>query len=254
MKFEKLNDSQVRCTLSKEDLATRELRLSELAYGSDKARELFHDMIQQASYECGFEAEDLPLMIEAIPISGDSLVLLITKVEDPDELDTRFSNFTPYDDKYDVDYEPVEESFADEILSCLQHIGDIIGNKDYAEKFLGISTTELKSGEAKENDPNSLPGNFIKVYSFSSLENVIRASRILGSFYKGNTTLYKESPGMYYLVMTINDTTAETFNKVCNIVSEYGTSVHISMGTVSYYNEHYECLIRDEAVTRLSKL
>ncbi len=32
----------------------------------------------------------IPLMIEAIPISMDSIVLIITKVEDPDELDTRF--------------------------------------------------------------------------------------------------------------------------------------------------------------------
>ena len=50
--------------------------------------------MQQASFDFGFEAEDLPLMIEAIPSSGDSIVLIITKVEDPEELDTRFSKFT----------------------------------------------------------------------------------------------------------------------------------------------------------------
>lgn len=36
-------------------------------------------MMQQASFDFGFEAEDLPLMIEAIPSSGDSIVLIITK-------------------------------------------------------------------------------------------------------------------------------------------------------------------------------
>lgn len=34
-------------------------------------------------------------MIEAIPTSSDSIVLIITKVEDPEELDTRFSKFAP---------------------------------------------------------------------------------------------------------------------------------------------------------------
>ena len=34
-------------------------------------------------------------MIEAIPASLDRLILVITKVEDPDELDTRFSKFSP---------------------------------------------------------------------------------------------------------------------------------------------------------------
>ena len=31
MKIEKLNDNQIRCTLTKEDLASRQLKLSELA-------------------------------------------------------------------------------------------------------------------------------------------------------------------------------------------------------------------------------
>lgn len=53
--------------------------------------------MQQASFDFGFEAENIPLMIEAIPSSADSIVLIITKVEDPEELDTRFSKFTPAD-------------------------------------------------------------------------------------------------------------------------------------------------------------
>ena len=93
MKIEKLSDNQIRCTLTRADLAERQLQLSELAYGTEKARSLFHDMMQQAAQEFGFEAENMPLMIEAIPSSSDSIVLIITKVEDPEELDTRFSKF-----------------------------------------------------------------------------------------------------------------------------------------------------------------
>ena len=40
MKIEKLNDHQIRCTLTSEDLATRNIKLSELAYGSEKAKAL----------------------------------------------------------------------------------------------------------------------------------------------------------------------------------------------------------------------
>lgn len=43
-------------------------------------------MMQQASNELGFEVDDIPLMIEAIPISSDCLILIVTKVEDPEEL------------------------------------------------------------------------------------------------------------------------------------------------------------------------
>ena len=38
-------------------------------------------MIQRASNEVGFEAEDIPLMVEAIPLSSESIMLVITKID-----------------------------------------------------------------------------------------------------------------------------------------------------------------------------
>ena len=35
-------------------------------------------------------------MVEAIPLSSESIMLIVTKVEDPEELDTRFSKFSPF--------------------------------------------------------------------------------------------------------------------------------------------------------------
>ena len=93
MKIERINENQIRCTLSSFDLSVRDLNLGELAYGSEKAKKLFREMIQKASNEVGFEAEDIPLMVEAIPLSNESIMLIITKIEDPEELDTRFPNF-----------------------------------------------------------------------------------------------------------------------------------------------------------------
>ena len=112
MKIEKVNDHQIRCTLTRDDLAKRDLKITELAYGTDKAKELFQDMMQQANLEYGFDAEDTPLMIEAIPINSECIVLIITKVDDPEELDTRFSNFAPSvheDDEEDEDYDEYDE-------------------------------------------------------------------------------------------------------------------------------------------------
>ena len=96
MKIEKINDNQIRCTLTREDLENHQIRISELAYGTEKAKKLFRDMMQQAQIQFGFEADNIPLMIEAIPVSTESIILIITKVEDPEELDTRFSKFAPF--------------------------------------------------------------------------------------------------------------------------------------------------------------
>ena len=40
MKIEKINDNKIRCTLTSADLAERNLKLSELAYGTERSKEL----------------------------------------------------------------------------------------------------------------------------------------------------------------------------------------------------------------------
>ena len=70
MKIEKISDNQIRCTLTRADLADRQLQLSELAYGTEKAKSLFRDMMQQAQIQFGFEADNIPLIIEAVPVSN----------------------------------------------------------------------------------------------------------------------------------------------------------------------------------------
>lgn len=60
MKIEKISDNQIRFTLTGEDLAARQIKLSELAYGTEKARNLFREMMQQAASQVGFEADNIP--------------------------------------------------------------------------------------------------------------------------------------------------------------------------------------------------
>ena len=94
MKIEKINDRQIRCVLTKEDLEDRKIKLSELVCGGEKARGLFRDMMLRASRELGFSLNNNPLMIEAVPTGKDQLVLIITRVDDPGELDARFRNLS----------------------------------------------------------------------------------------------------------------------------------------------------------------
>ena len=105
MKLERMNEQQIRCTITSEDLKARQIKISELAYGTDKARTLFRDMMIAAENELDFEAGDEPLMIEATPINSECIILTVTKVDDPEELDTRFARFAPdlIEDKYDED-------------------------------------------------------------------------------------------------------------------------------------------------------
>ena len=50
MKIERISDNQIRCTLNKEDLEGKETLLSELAFGSEKAKGLFRELMNKASH------------------------------------------------------------------------------------------------------------------------------------------------------------------------------------------------------------
>ncbi len=94
MKIEKLSENTLRCTLTADDLASMRVDLHELAYGSEKAKHLFQDLMSRAFAEFGFTTDGCPLVVEAVPMQTGSIILLVTKVSDPEELDSRFARFT----------------------------------------------------------------------------------------------------------------------------------------------------------------
>ena len=252
MKIEKISDTQIRCTLSRQDLADRDLKISELAYGSDKAKDLFRELMVQASYECGFEAEDIPLMIEAIPVSGDCLVLVVTKVEDPDELDTRFSNFSSFRDSADEDNSSVASSVADEILECFGQLGALLGKgKEAMEKATNVADT----AELPPEETAPAKGQLTKVFSFPTLTSVTKLAQLISPYYFGENILYKdEVSANYYLVLHMSGHTPEEFNRICNVTSEYGLPVNTGYASLSYFAEHFKPVLKADAVQTLAVL
>ncbi len=244
MKIEKVSDNQIRCTLTKADLADRHLKISELAYGSEKAKCLFRDMMQQAANEFGFEADDIPLMIEAIPLSSECIILVITKVEDPDELDTRFSRFSPS--------EP-EDEYADECIA------DEEGADEVLDYYNNIQKVKQKNSVFPEtaSDPVSNPEvvDLTRFYLFTDLDSVITVSKVLLHIYEGQNSLYKNpSNGSYSLIISKSRHSPEEFNKICNILSEYGTQEKASSYSQAYLNEHFENIVLNNALQTLSQI
>ena len=266
MKIEKVNDHQIRCTLTRDDLAKRDLKITELAYGTDKAKELFQDMMQQANIEFGFDAEDTPIMIEAIPINSECIVLIITKVEDPDELDTRFSNFAPSvheedeDEEYEdeeYDYEEDDEEDEEDVMSLfkrLQHsnMNDFIDSPFQGAQSDSKKVKEKTAGPKKKGLP-SRKGS--RIFSFNSLHEVTKFAAIVNRKFCGVNTLYKnEAKGKYYLILHQGDIDSAVFANICSLLTEYGQTEIGNTADEHYLAEHYTVVIKDNAVQTLSKI
>lgn len=287
MKLEKLSDTQIRCTLSKEDLSQRQLHLSELAYGSEKAKELFRDMMQQASIELGFEADNIPLMIEAIPISNDCLVLVVTKVEDPDELDTRFSRFSKInvDDSFDEDFSDIDDTDFEE-MDFLDDEDDIdmddeplpfspSSDFDNADSDASTSSKERSAiddaldliapftqaiAQAKKEAMRKKKENRSSVqdcqyYSFQNFSQAAQLGAFLAPFFEGESSLYKDSfSNNYYMILRKTQSENDTFHRACNIAADFGVRISASYATPAYFREHFETILEANAVEMLGEL
>ncbi|HIU03599.1 MAG TPA: adaptor protein MecA [Candidatus Onthocola gallistercoris] len=259
MKIERLNENQIRCTLNKDDLTNREIKLSELAYGSDKARKLFRDMMTQASSEVGFEANDIPLVIEAIPVSSECIILIVTKIEDPDELDTRFAKFSPssfsLDEEADetTDDDDRDEAVfrgADDILDLFRKISEELIVKEISDDESSMPLPDKKKAPEKAG-----PVDLTRTFSFRNLSDACRFCGIISSFYKSPSILYKHpTSGCYYLVLTKGKLSPELFNKVCNIAVEYSDCIPANAASLAYYAEHFPVIISRQAVQKLSSI
>ena len=240
MKIERINDNQIRCTLTGFDLSIRNVSLNELAYGSEKARKLFREMIQKASMEVGFEAEDIPLMVEAIPMANESVILIITKIEDPEELDARFSKFSQPDEENDTPLVAPASEFlegADSLKEFLEK--ELLEKADKPPVIIPEEKQEAAQDQAR-------------TFRFQSLDQVIEAAKVTGASFTGENMLYKNpSNGSYYLVLHKTGTDNLTFSCTCNKLSEYGSRIRYDEATEAYYQEHFESIVKKNALQAL---
>jgi len=128
MKFKRLSDDKVQIIVSSEDLEKRDVKKWDLMPSSPKAQELFQEMLDQAYDECGFEVDsETQLMVEAYPMTTDSLVITLTKVKhaDKDLFDHDFEEDGEelFDDLED---EEIAELESDELVYLFRDFEDIV--------------------------------------------------------------------------------------------------------------------------------
>ena len=67
--------------------------------------------------------------------------------------------------------------------------------------------------------------------------------------------LYKnKADSRYYLVITKENVPSKDFNRVCNILSEYGTKEPSYDNALGFFTEHCECIISRHALHVLNRL
>lgn len=257
MKLERINENQIRCTLDSADFHMRQMTVKELTYRSPKAKELFRELLERASKELDFDAEDMPIMIEAIPTSEESVTLVVTRVEDPEEFDPRFARFAPTQ-VTDLDLDDVEEeTFSESFFERADGIIELV--RKFAEKLPDNPEYEDDDDDEPLNPTSSADekavANLSRAYVFSSLDDICEAAKVVAPSYDGENSVYKEPvKGHYILVVYQSSHTATEFNIICNQLSEYSEVLHGGNNAIAYCEEHFKVISKGKALQVLQNL
>ena len=160
MKIEKVSNSQIKVYLSVQDLEERNLKLAELAYSSDKTRELFRELMERAIEEHGFSAENIPLMIEAVPVNSDEVVLIVSKVNSDEDKELNISM-----------------------------VPSALGERAFIRKTVDDMPQEIPAEEME-----------YLVYSFDALDHVSGLCGRIKNDFDGSSSLYKYKSSYYLIV------------------------------------------------------
>lgn len=211
MKIEKISENQIKFLLTNEDLKEREIKLSELAQGSEKAQSFFRDIMTEAMLDCGFDASNTPLMIEAMPVTMDTVMIIVSKVTKEVDINKTVS-LTP---------KSIEE-------------------RKFKQGSLKM-VDDMKHFEEETDEEN------VYIYSFKNLDDIISLSNRMHGIYNGKNMLYKYQD-RFFLSMQKSECFE---NDLDAIILEYGQKHISNIISKYYLSEHGEIIIKQDALNIL---
>ena len=220
MKAERNNQNQIRFTLNAEDLSQRNIQISELSYGSDKAKALFHDMMIAAKQEFGFDFSSQPVVIEAVPLAKDSIMITVTKIR-------KAGQNSPLSDSI-----PTESDDA-------PHTNP---SRDLHPPL--SEAAELQALLAKRTS----------LFTFSEFSTLCRAASMIPEDLSLKNSLYWDAQSHLYYVHTQYKLDTDKVHYTICLLYEFASSVDDNPITVAYLKEHAQCLLEARALQKLKQI
>ncbi len=254
MRFEFIDENKIKIKITKSDLEERELKITELAYGSDKAREFFQEVMELAYEELGFDVNNIPIVVEAVPISLEEINVFVTKLVSPDDLEQTLEHLPEkrmQKQNIELDFlrEKLEEA-KDNIFNDLSNRKAIRLDPNGRDK-----ARENKADIAKSQDTEKSPKDkaYITIFSFDSIDTAVFATKRIPKdiTFKSSLVLNNER---FYLTIETKKMNHNEFIKIEDRLFEYGEKHISTIESKQLLAEHGEIIIKKDAINVLYKL
>ncbi len=254
MRFEKINENKLKIELSKEDLMERNIKLSDIAFGAENSRQVLHEIMAQAFEELDFEADNKPLVIEAVPTSGFSINIFITKIKDEQEFEESMTKVSNQGEK-NIDGLKLLEKFANDFEQLINKSGpDTLGDLASGKaKNANNKTPQMQNQDNNKAKDKSILEKTEIIYKFDALDNVIHLSKAINSDYKGKSTLYKHDE-KFYLLLNAKGYEKIDIVKLRLVLDEFGEFVSTHKVAQGFLNEHGTVIVKTDVFKKLEQV
>ncbi|MBO5302557.1 MAG: adaptor protein MecA [Lachnospiraceae bacterium] len=228
MKFEKMENGTLRCTLNKEDLDANGVGLEDFFTNSKNARDFLEKVIHIAEDEVGFQANGNMMSIQASIMSENEIILTFSE----------------------------NQVNGSEIF---EHIKNMLGASGKAEKNHALpDVKEDIFKEISENQEEKISGDmegYAYILNFVSFNGVRNFCRILPQNHKADSRLYYlEKKKQYYLWADLNNSTRKYVYEFVAASMEYAVSIEKESAYKNYLEEHAKIILKEQALEALAQL
>ena len=81
MKIEKISENKVKITLTIDELSQRHISIKDIEQDSNRAQDLFLDLLEESELNCDFVTDDSQLYVEASSDNENLFIVTITKID-----------------------------------------------------------------------------------------------------------------------------------------------------------------------------
>ncbi len=229
MRFEKMDNGSLRCTLTQNDLEQNGIELDDFFSNTQNAREFLEKLIRIAEDEVGFKATGNMMSIQAAIMSEDEIVLTFSE----------------------------SQVSSAEIL---EHIRNMFGTSSGKESVVEISDVKndiLKEAGEKKRDKvieGDMEG-YTYLLTFHTFTGAKKFCRILPENPKAKSRLYYlEQKKQYFLWADLNNSTRGYVYEFVAASLEYAKSIEKDSARSRFLDEHAHVIIKEKAIDTLARL
>lgn len=233
MRIERIDDKTVKCYISNEELKEYDLDYKDFITRSEKAREIVHEIMEQAVEEVGYHPPQFAIDLQIMVVPEQGLVLTFSEKD------------------------PLNEGGNERLRDCLQEMKDIlqktreqITNKQLAEDGEQVPLQEQPDADVKSKE-KARPE--FSVFAFDTLEQLGSLAAVLPTQLRVVSRVYRHRNG-YYLYMARGNAAYERYAKACVQALEFGRLYSAEEESLSFLEEHAQCLIEEKALRKLAKI